>query len=68
MSWPSRNLGCCFDPSKNPDKVAIIDLARPEQPQEMTYAALDAACDAVARGLRMMRGCANAGARAIHCL
>ena len=36
MSWPSRNLGCCFDPSKNPDKVAIIDLARPEQPQEMT--------------------------------
>src|SRR5438270_3441937 len=51
MSWPSRNLGCCFDPSKNPAKVAIIDLRRPDRPDEVTYAALDAACDAVARGL-----------------
>ena len=51
MSWPSRNLGCCFDPSKDPDKVAIIDLRDPERPVEVAYAALDAACDAVARGL-----------------
>lgn len=51
MSWPSRNLGCCFDPSKDPAKVAIIDVRRPERPEEITYAALDAACDAVARGL-----------------
>jgi long-chain acyl-CoA synthetase len=51
MSWPSRNLGCCFDPSKDPAKVAIIDLYRPDRPEEVSYAALDAACDAVARGL-----------------
>mgnify|MGYP001025603355 FL=1 len=51
MSWPSRNLGCCFDPSKDPSKVAIIDLRRPDRSDEVTYAALDAACDAVARGL-----------------
>lgn len=51
MSWPSRNLGCCFDPSKNPAKVAIIDLGQPDRPEEVTYAALDAVCDAVARGL-----------------
>ncbi len=51
MSSPSRNLGCCFDPSRDPDKVAIVDLSRSEQPAEVTYAALDAACDAVARGL-----------------
>lgn len=51
MSWPSRNLGCCFDPSKDPAKVAIIDLRQPDRPEEVTYAALDAACDAVARGL-----------------
>src|SRR3954468_9672448 len=51
MSWPSRNLGCCFDPSKDPAKVAIIDLRRPDRAERVTYAALDAACDAVARGL-----------------
>jgi len=51
MSWPSRNLGCCFDPSKDPAKVAIIDLRRPDRSDEVSYAALDAACDAVARGL-----------------
>jgi acyl-CoA synthetase (AMP-forming)/AMP-acid ligase II len=51
MSWPSRNLGCCFDPSKDPGKVAIIDLRQPDRPEEVTYAALDVACDAVARGL-----------------
>src|SRR5690348_1092696 len=51
MTWPSRNLGCCFDPSKDPAKVAIIDLRRPDRADEVTYAALDATCDAVARGL-----------------
>lgn len=51
MSWPSRNLGCCFNPSKDPSKVAVIDLRRHDRPEEVTYSALDAACDAVARGL-----------------
>ena len=51
MPMPSRNLGRCFDASAHPDKVAIVDLSRPEAPEEISYAELDAACDAVARGL-----------------
>ena len=45
------NLGRCFDASRSPDKVAIIDLRDWEKPLERTYAQLDAECDAVARGL-----------------
>ena len=33
------------------DHVALIDLSKPEAPREVTYAALDAACGAVAAGL-----------------
>jgi long-chain acyl-CoA synthetase len=51
MTHPSLNLGRCFDAARNPDKVAIIDLARPDAPREITYGAFDAECDAVARGL-----------------
>jgi acyl-CoA synthetase (AMP-forming)/AMP-acid ligase II len=32
-------------------QIAIIDLSRPESPREITYADLDAECDAVAAGL-----------------
>ena len=45
------NLGRCFDASADPHKTAIIDLQIWEQPRECSYAALDAECDAVARGL-----------------
>ena len=45
------NLGRCFDAALAPGKVALIDLKDWDQPQEITYAALDAECDAVARGL-----------------
>ena len=45
------NLGRCFDASRAPDKVAIIDLKDWDRPNEVTYAALDSECDAVARGL-----------------
>ena len=47
----SRNLGRCFDPAREPDKVAIIDLRQHDRPTELTYRAFDAECDAVARGL-----------------
>ncbi len=33
------------------DRLAAIDLRDPARPREVTYAALDAECDAVARGL-----------------
>ena len=45
------NLGHCFDATRAPSKVAIIDTANWEHPREWTYAQLDAECDAVARGL-----------------
>ncbi|HUM14111.1 MAG TPA: class I adenylate-forming enzyme family protein [Candidatus Nitrosotalea sp.] len=32
-------------------RIAIVDLSRPDTPREVTYAALDAACNAVAAGL-----------------
>ena len=51
MPLPSRNLGRCFDAAQMPDKIAIIDLSRPDVPREISYAAFDAECDAVARGL-----------------
>lgn len=47
----SKNLGRCFDASREPDKVALIDLHVADRPRETTYAAFDAECDAVARGL-----------------
>ena len=50
MTLPSRNLGRCFDAAVRPEKIALIDLAA-GGPREITYAALDAECDAVARGL-----------------
>ncbi|MEO6626784.1 MAG: class I adenylate-forming enzyme family protein [Burkholderiaceae bacterium] len=46
------NLGLCFDASADPHKTAIIDLRSWDQPRELSYAELDAECDAVARGLR----------------
>ncbi len=45
------NLGRSFDASRSPGKIAIIDLKDWDNPLEVTYAALDAECDAVARGL-----------------
>ena len=51
------NLGDLIDRSKDPGKVAIIDLADPANPLEMTYGALAARTDAFARGL-LARGLA----------
>lgn len=46
-----RNLGRVWNTARDPQKVALIDLAIPDQPREITYAAFDAECRAVARGL-----------------
>ncbi|HUN45872.1 MAG TPA: class I adenylate-forming enzyme family protein [Stellaceae bacterium] len=51
MPIPSLNLGRCFDAAVSPDKVAIIDISRYEQPIELSYRDFDAECNAVARGL-----------------
>ena len=51
MSSMHANLGRCFDAALAPKKVAIIDLRDGDHPAEISYAALDAECDAVARGL-----------------
>ena len=45
------NLGDCIDASLHPDKVGLIDLVDAASPRQYTYAELDAAANAVARGL-----------------
>lgn len=45
------NLGRCFDALRSPEKTALIDLRDSDRPVEVSYAAFDAECDAVARGL-----------------
>ncbi len=58
MPIPSGNLGRCFDAHLTPDKTAVIDIRDWDRPIELAYAAFDAECDAVARGLlgRGLRG------------
>ena len=51
MATIHSNLGRCFDATRAPSKVAIIDTADWEHPREWSYAELDTECDAVARGL-----------------
>jgi long-chain acyl-CoA synthetase len=58
------SLVCTLSPQGRGQReghTAIIDLSRPDAPREITYAALDAECDAVAAGLAA-RGLAR-GAR-----
>jgi acyl-CoA synthetase (AMP-forming)/AMP-acid ligase II len=45
------NLGDLIDRADDPDKLAVIDLGGEESPREVTYAALDAAANGVARAL-----------------
>ena len=44
------NVGSTLSPHGG-RRVAIVDLSRPETPREITYAELDATCDAIAAGL-----------------
>jgi acyl-CoA synthetase (AMP-forming)/AMP-acid ligase II len=45
------NLGACFAPQRDPARLALIDTRDWEAPRSFTYAAIEAECDAVARGL-----------------
>jgi acyl-CoA synthetase (AMP-forming)/AMP-acid ligase II len=46
-----RNLGRVWNAAREPGKTALVDLAFPDRPREISYAAFDAECAAVARGL-----------------
>ncbi len=48
------NLGLLFAEHAQSDRPAIIDLRAPDQPRPVSFRELDAACDAVARGLVRM--------------
>ena len=52
MSAGLENAGKLFAAHVGSGRVAMVDLSRPRRPREITYDALDAACDAVAGGLR----------------
>jgi long-chain acyl-CoA synthetase len=45
------NLGRLFAEHAHETRPAVIDLHDPQQPREVSFRELDAACDAVARGL-----------------
>ena len=45
------NLGLLLSAHAHETKPAIVDLARPDAPRPVSYRELDAACNAVARGL-----------------
>ena len=45
------NLGLLFAAHAQSERAAIVDLHVPGQPREISYRALDAMCNAVARGL-----------------
>ncbi|HKQ60139.1 MAG TPA: AMP-binding protein, partial [Candidatus Polarisedimenticolaceae bacterium] len=52
----SFNVGSTLSPNgrgqgEGRSHIAIVDLSRPATPREVTYAQLDASCDAVAAGL-----------------
>ena len=51
------NIGDLIDRSRDPEKIAIVDLADAAKPRETTYGALAARTDAAARGL-LARGLA----------
>ena len=46
-----KNLGDAVAGARDPDRVALIDAADPAAPREWTFAQLDRAAAAVARGL-----------------
>ena len=52
MSPPTRNLGDVFAAHRQPDRIAVVDLYHRDRPREISFAALNASCDALARGLR----------------
>ena len=51
MTPESGNLGDVFRHHCETDRIAVIDLHDPEAPREISFRALNAGCDALARGL-----------------
>src|SRR5262252_2404546 len=49
--FPFHNLGDLIDPSRDLDKIALIDLGGEQSPREFSYRALDAMANGVARAL-----------------
>ena len=47
----AANLGDVFAAHAASDRIAVVDLFRPDAPKTVSYRALDAACGAVAAGL-----------------
>ena len=52
MAPPTRNLGDVFAGHREADRIAVVDLYHRDRPREISFAALNASCDALARGLR----------------
>jgi len=52
MTAANGNLGDVFAAHRDSARIAVIDLYDRERPREITFAELNAACDALARGLR----------------
>ncbi len=52
MTAANGNLGDVFAGHRDSARIAVIDLYDPERSREISFAELNAACDAVARGLR----------------
>jgi long-chain acyl-CoA synthetase len=50
---PMENLGNLFKAHVASGRIAAIDLLDADNPRQITYADLDASCDAVARGLKL---------------
>ncbi|MFL9823488.1 class I adenylate-forming enzyme family protein [Rhodoplanes sp. SY1] len=50
-SFDPKNLGDLIDRRQDPEKIAIVDLGGEETPREISYGALDAAANGVARAL-----------------
>lgn len=52
MSAAGRNLGDIFAAHRARARSAVVDLYDPGAPQDISFAELDASCDALANGLR----------------
>jgi len=52
MIAPDGNLGDVFAAHRDSARIAVIDLYDRDKPREISFAELNAACDAAARGLR----------------
>ena len=51
MAPVSKNLGDVFAAHRDSERIAVVDLYRPDQPREVSFRTLNEAVDALARGL-----------------